>query len=107
LLYPLHSYRPSLSFFFPLISISTLIVAAGKKETDMLGVISGIALFVAFVFREEIFLIIRKLVSQEKKRFQKDNFDLDLTYITDRIIGMNQQSSLPRSFTLLLLPLSL
>eukprot|EP01028_Stygiella_incarcerata_P011674 TRINITY_DN66_c0_g1_i1.p1 TRINITY_DN66_c0_g1~~TRINITY_DN66_c0_g1_i1.p1 ORF type:complete len:404 (+),score=92.30 TRINITY_DN66_c0_g1_i1:129-1340(+) len=53
----------------------------------MFGVISGITLFVAFVFREEIFLIIRKLVSQEKKRFQKDNFDLDLSYITDRIIA--------------------
>jgi hypothetical protein len=29
------------------------------------------------------------LVSQHKKRFQKDDFDLDLSYITDRVIAMS------------------
>lgn len=31
---------------------------------------------------------IRRLVSQHKKRFQDGDFDLDLTYITERVLGM-------------------
>ena len=31
---------------------------------------------------------LRARVSQNRVRFQKDNFDLDLSYITDNIIGL-------------------
>ena len=35
----------------------------------------------------------RKLVSQNKQRFQQDGFDLDLTYLTDEIICMGLPST--------------
>ena len=37
--------------------------------------------------------IVRSKVSADKKRFQENGFDLDLTYITDRIIGKSFQFS--------------
>ena len=44
----------------------------------------------------EVFKQIRYLVSRDKNRFVDDeaNIDLDLTYITDRVIGINNSRTL-------------
>ena len=36
---------------------------------------------------------LKRLVSKEKKRFQNENFDLDLAYVTKRVIAMGFPSS--------------
>jgi hypothetical protein len=48
---------------------------------------------------------LRTLVSQNKKRYQMHSFDLDLTYITDKVVAMVCPPF--ASFSLLILSLSL
>ncbi|XP_017344569.1 putative tyrosine-protein phosphatase TPTE isoform X1 [Ictalurus punctatus] len=43
--------------------------------------------------KKEMEKVTRRMVSENKRRYQKDGFDLDLTYVTDRVIAMSFPSS--------------
>ncbi|XP_040847017.1 phosphatidylinositol 3,4,5-trisphosphate 3-phosphatase TPTE2-like [Ochotona curzoniae] len=48
--------------------------------------------------KRQLETLTRRLVSGNKRRYQKDGFDLDLTYVTERIIAMSFPSSGRQSF---------
>ncbi|XP_034463017.1 phosphatidylinositol 3,4,5-trisphosphate 3-phosphatase TPTE2-like isoform X1 [Hippoglossus hippoglossus] len=63
-----------------------------------LRIIILVRLFRLAAQKKELEKVTRRMISENKRRYQKDGFDLDLTYVTDRVIAMSFPSSGKQSF---------
>ncbi|KAM4546147.1 putative tyrosine-protein phosphatase TPTE isoform 1-T1 [Odontesthes bonariensis] len=93
--------------------VITLVVTMVYTFSDLSGasLIPRVVTFLRFlriiilvrVFRlagqkKELEKVTRRMISENKRRYQKDGFDLDLTYVTDRVIAMSFPSSGKQAF---------
>ncbi|KAM4555661.1 LOW QUALITY PROTEIN: phosphatidylinositol 3,4,5-trisphosphate 3-phosphatase TPTE2-like [Odontesthes bonariensis] len=77
--------------------VITLVVTMIYTFSD-LSVIILVRVFRLAGQKKELEKVTRRMISENKRRYQKDGFDLDLTYVTDRVIAMSFPSSGKQAF---------
>ncbi|OXB77196.1 UNVERIFIED_CONTAM: hypothetical protein H355_012563, partial [Colinus virginianus] len=106
-------FRSKLNTLDALIVVGTLLINMTYSFSDLaatdqmprmvtllrvLRIVILIRIFRLASQKKQLEVVTRRMVSENKRRYMKDGFDLDLTYVTDRVIAMSFPSSGKQSF---------